>query len=58
MRWHGTTKTIAFFAHALPAALIAAGLPARSAKSEYEITFPGRTFFIAFQADCEKVAPG
>ena len=33
MRWHGTTKTIAFLAHALHAALTAAGLPARSAKS-------------------------
>ena len=58
MRWQGTTKTIAFFAQALPAARIAAGLPARSAKSEYEMTLPGRTFFIAFQAACEKGAPG
>ena len=33
MRWHGTIKTIAFLAQALPAARTAAGLPARSANS-------------------------
>jgi hypothetical protein len=31
--WHGTTMTIAFFAHALPAARTAFELPARSARS-------------------------
>ena len=52
------TKTIAFFAHALPAARTAAGDPARSANSAYDIVLPALTLRIAFHAACENGAPG
>ena len=58
MRWQGMTRTIAFLAHALPAARTALGLPEFSASWAYEITFPGRTRLIDFHAACENEPPG